>query len=162
VKLQTIKIICSTTYHHTLCNYKHLVSPCFTVMKDRGSSFKRASSFSRRTGGSKIASSVSLNVPQCMPIERFALTARWIPTASSGEQWIALMKKRGEYAPMGKKAASKGPKRLPISAKLGHTGNSTGQTYNPNMSPLSAQMNCHTPQQKACKVTLKAGYQLKG
>jgi hypothetical protein len=132
-----------------------------------------------------------------MPIERFALTARWIPTASSawieltwlfilsgpkrqiklylgmeknqmdtmklpGEQWIALMKKRGEYAPMGKKAASKGPKRLPISAKLGHTGNSTGQTYNPHMSPLCAQMNCHTYQQKACKVTLKAGYQLKG
>lgn len=79
-----------------------------------------------------------------------------------GEQWIALMKKRGEYAPMGKKAASKGPKRLPISAKLGHTGNSTGQTYNTHMSPLSAQMNCHTSQQKACKVTLKAGYQLKG
>ena len=45
-----------------------------------------------------------------------------ILTASMGALWIGDIWYRGAYAPMGIKARSNGPNRLPISLNAGQTG----------------------------------------
>lgn len=77
-------------------------------------------------GGSRTSSYCADNpprtVPQCMPIDLRARTSLWICTESHASAWTLDMNSRGWHSPIGRRARSKGPRRLPICLNAGQAG----------------------------------------
>jgi hypothetical protein len=125
------------TYHHVSPHTTYvLVSP--KAQTPNSSSEIPITSLASASflGGSSTGSNAIFHVPQCIPIAFFAFLHQ--PRSSSGEQrltrslniltasmgalWMGDIWNRGAYAPMGIRARSNGPNRLPISLNAGQTG----------------------------------------
>ena len=68
-----------------------MVSPMVRVVNASSERPRRLSSVARRSGGSRMGSSVRVNVPQCRPMVFFEWISMCTQTASSGEQCTQLM-----------------------------------------------------------------------